>query len=56
MKKEQILDFVQDINTLCKTAEIAMRFDMSVYQARHYLTKREKSNVHLPVVGPVSYG
>ncbi|EFF04599.1 MULTISPECIES: FaeA/PapI family transcriptional regulator [Escherichia] len=42
MKKEQILDFVQDINTPCKTAEIAMRFDMSVYQARHYLTCLEK--------------
>ncbi|MEC9612828.1 FaeA/PapI family transcriptional regulator [Escherichia marmotae] len=26
------------MNTPCKTAEIAMRFDMSVYQARHYLT------------------
>ncbi len=59
MKKEQILDFVQDINTPCKTAEIAMRFDMSVYQAAitlHVLKKREKSGEHLPVVGPVSYG
>lgn len=59
MKKEQILDFVQDINTPCKTAEIAMRFNMSVYQARYYLTcleKEGKSNVRLPVVGPVSYG
>ncbi|WP_089553083.1 FaeA/PapI family transcriptional regulator [Escherichia coli] len=42
MKKEQILSFIQDINTPCKTAEIAMRFDMSVYQARHYLTCLEK--------------
>ncbi|EBJ0541208.1 hypothetical protein F6Z03_15980 [Salmonella enterica] len=42
MKKEQRLCFVQDINTPCKTAEIAMRFDMSVYQARHYLMCLEK--------------
>ncbi|EBH8769701.1 FaeA/PapI family transcriptional regulator [Salmonella enterica] len=42
MKKKQILDFIQDINTPCKTTEIAIRFDMSAYQARHYLMCLEK--------------
>ncbi|ELO5001016.1 FaeA/PapI family transcriptional regulator [Escherichia coli] len=42
MKKKQILDFMQDINMPCKTTEIAIRFDMSAYQARHYLMCLEK--------------
>lgn len=42
MMKKQILDFIQDIHTPCKTTDIAMRFDMSVYQARHYLMCLEK--------------
>ncbi|EBY9595848.1 FaeA/PapI family transcriptional regulator [Escherichia coli] len=42
MKKKQILAFIEDINTPCKTSEIAIRFDMSTYQARHYLLCLEK--------------
>lgn len=42
MKKKQILDFIQKINEPCKTTEIAIRFDMSAYQARHYLLCLEK--------------
>lgn len=42
MKKKQILDFIQDINTPCKTTEIAIRFEMSAYQARYYLMCLEK--------------
>lgn len=42
MKKEQILAFIEDINTPCKTSEIAIRFDISAYQARHYLLCLEK--------------
>ncbi|EOC6713683.1 FaeA/PapI family transcriptional regulator [Escherichia coli] len=42
MKKTQILDFIQEINEPCKTTEIAIRFDMSAYQARHYLLCLEK--------------
>ncbi len=37
MKKKLILNFIQEINAPCQTTEIAIRFDMSAYQARHYL-------------------
>lgn len=42
MKKKQILNFIQEIKTPCKTTDIAMRFEMSTYQARHYLMCLEK--------------
>ncbi|RZN38158.1 hypothetical protein FEK48_20830 [Escherichia sp. E2593] len=42
MKKKQILDFVQKIKTPCRTTDIASRFEMSAYQARHYLMCLEK--------------
>lgn len=42
MKKKQIQDFIDDMNIPCKTTEIAIRFDMSVYQARYYLMCLEK--------------
>lgn len=59
MNKKQILDFLQEIKTPCRTTDIATRFEMSAYQARHYLyalKKREKSVVPLFVVVPVLYG
>ncbi|UMS19635.1 hypothetical protein AOY83_22535 [Escherichia coli] len=42
MNKKQILDFIEDMNTPCKTTEIAIRFGMSAYQARYYLLCLEK--------------
>ena len=42
MKKTQILSFIQEINTPCRTADISSHFDMSAYQARHYLMCLEK--------------
>ena len=42
MKKKQMLDFIQEIKTPCKTTDIASRFKMSSYQARHYLMCLEK--------------
>ncbi|HAN6894990.1 hypothetical protein HEN66_023205 [Escherichia coli] len=42
MKKEQILSFIQEINTPCRTTDISSHFDMSTYQARHYLMCLEK--------------
>ncbi|HDD9213786.1 FaeA/PapI family transcriptional regulator, partial [Escherichia coli] len=42
MKKKQILDFIQEIKTPCRTTDIASRFEMSAYQARHYLMCLEK--------------
>ncbi|EFB1327529.1 TPA: FaeA/PapI family transcriptional regulator [Escherichia coli] len=42
MKKKQILDFIQEIKTSCRTTDIASRFEMSAYQARHYLMCLEK--------------
>ncbi|ECT9924421.1 hypothetical protein CXI67_24435 [Salmonella enterica subsp. enterica serovar Typhimurium] len=42
MKKKQILDFIQEINTPCKTTDIATHFKMSAYQARYYLMCLEK--------------
>ncbi|WP_089639628.1 FaeA/PapI family transcriptional regulator [Escherichia coli] len=42
MKKEQILDFIHEIKTPCRTTDIATHFKMSVYQARHYLMCLEK--------------
>lgn len=42
MKKKLILNFIQEINAPCQTTEIAIRFDMSAYQARHYLMCLEK--------------
>ena len=42
MNKKQILDFIQEIKTPCRTTDIASRFEMSAYQARHYLMCLEK--------------
>ncbi|HCQ2460814.1 TPA: FaeA/PapI family transcriptional regulator, partial [Escherichia coli] len=42
MKKKQILDFIQEIKTPCRTTDIASHFEMSAYQARHYLMCLEK--------------
>lgn len=42
MKKTQILSFIQEINTPCRTTDISSHFDMSTYQARHYLICLEK--------------
>ncbi|EHK5476509.1 TPA: FaeA/PapI family transcriptional regulator [Escherichia coli] len=42
MKKKQILDFIQEIKTSCRTTDIASHFEMSAYQARHYLMCLEK--------------
>ncbi|HAV9945852.1 TPA: hypothetical protein JLR76_004514 [Escherichia coli] len=42
MKKEQILDFIQEIKTPCRTTDIASHFEMSAYQAHHYLMYLEK--------------
>ncbi|EPL0050664.1 TPA: hypothetical protein IBV03_003071 [Escherichia coli] len=42
MKKTQILSFIQEINTSCRTTDISSHFDMSTYQARHYLMCLEK--------------
>lgn len=42
MKKTQILSFIQEINTPCRTTDISSHFDMSTYQARHYLMCLEK--------------
>lgn len=42
MPKKQILTFIKDINTPCKTTEVATRFDLSAYQARYYLMSLEK--------------
>lgn len=42
MKKTQMLSFIQEINTPCRTADIASRFEMSAYQARYYLMCLEK--------------
>ncbi|EED9438248.1 TPA: FaeA/PapI family transcriptional regulator [Escherichia coli] len=42
MNKKQILDFLQEIKTPCRTTDIATRFEMSAYQARHYLICLEK--------------
>ena len=42
MKKTQILSFIQEINTPCSTTDISSHFDMSTYQARHYLMCLEK--------------
>ena len=42
MKKKQILSFIQEINTPCRTTDISSHFDMSTYQARHYLMCLEK--------------
>ncbi|HCP1771305.1 TPA: hypothetical protein OCY54_005255, partial [Escherichia coli] len=33
MKKKQILSFIQEINTPCRTADVSSHFDMSAYQA-----------------------
>ena len=42
MKKTQILSFIQEINTPCRTTDISSQFDMSTYQARQYLMCLEK--------------
>ncbi|EPV6008803.1 FaeA/PapI family transcriptional regulator [Escherichia coli] len=42
MKKTQILSFIQETNTPCRTTDIPSHFDMSTYQARHYLMCLEK--------------
>lgn len=42
MKKKQMLDFIQEIKTPCRTTDIASRFKMSSYQDRHYLMCLEK--------------
>ena len=42
MKKKQILSFIQEINTPCRTTDISSHFDMSTYQVRHYLMCLEK--------------
>ena len=42
MKKTQILSFIQETNTPCRTTDISSHFDMSTYQARHYLMCLEK--------------
>ncbi|WP_071601880.1 FaeA/PapI family transcriptional regulator, partial [Escherichia coli] len=42
MKKTQILSFIQEINMPCRTTDISSHFDMSTYQARHYLMCLEK--------------
>ncbi|HFO8637091.1 TPA: FaeA/PapI family transcriptional regulator [Escherichia coli] len=45
MKKTQILSFIQETNTPCRTwicPYISSHFDMSTYQARHYLMCLEK--------------
>ncbi|EPB2926924.1 FaeA/PapI family transcriptional regulator [Escherichia coli] len=42
MKKKQILSFIQEIKTPCRTADISSHFGMSAYQARHYLMSLEK--------------
>ncbi|EHQ0016015.1 FaeA/PapI family transcriptional regulator [Escherichia coli] len=42
MKKKQILSFIQEINMPCRTADVSSHFDMSAYQARHYLMCLEK--------------
>ena len=42
MKKTQILSFIQEINTPCRTTDMSSHFDMSTYQARHYLMCLEK--------------
>ncbi|HAX5195990.1 TPA: FaeA/PapI family transcriptional regulator [Escherichia coli] len=42
MKKKQILDFIQEIKAPCRTTDIVSRFEMSAYQARHYLMCLEK--------------
>ncbi len=42
MKKKQILSFIQEINTPCRTTDISSHIDMSTYQARHYLMCLEK--------------
>lgn len=42
MKKKQILDFINKINMPCRTTDIASHFEMSAYQARHYLMCLEK--------------
>lgn len=42
MKKTQILSFIQETNTPCRTTDISSHFDMSTYQVRHYLMCLEK--------------
>ncbi|CUA13234.1 FaeA/PapI family transcriptional regulator [Escherichia coli] len=42
MKKTQMLSFIQEINTPCRTTDITSRFEMSAYQARYYLMRLEK--------------
>ncbi|EMV9425004.1 FaeA/PapI family transcriptional regulator [Escherichia coli] len=42
MKKTQILSFIQETNTPCRTTDISSHFDMSTYQARYYLMCLEK--------------
>ncbi|ENG8367186.1 FaeA/PapI family transcriptional regulator [Escherichia coli] len=37
-----MLSFIQEINTPCRTTDISSHFDMSTYQARHYLMCLEK--------------
>lgn len=59
MTKNQILSFIHDINTPCKTTEIATRFDMSSYQARYYLMCLEKEGKIIRasfIVGRILYG
>ncbi|MBB7296054.1 FaeA/PapI family transcriptional regulator [Escherichia coli] len=42
MKKAQILAFITNIKTPCRTTDVAIHFEMSTYQARHYLMALEK--------------
>ncbi|HII2442295.1 TPA: FaeA/PapI family transcriptional regulator [Escherichia coli] len=40
--KDNILTFLTELKTPCRTTEIAIHFGLSAYQARYYLMNLEK--------------
>ncbi|HCT9302265.1 TPA: FaeA/PapI family transcriptional regulator, partial [Escherichia coli] len=40
--KDNILTFLTELKTPCRTTEIAIHFGLSAYQARYYLMTLEK--------------